>query len=199
MRFIPLMLIALRALMAPAMVALAFVGAAWAPGAIVAAMTIGLVSDIFDGIIARRLGVATPLLRRLDSQTDAAFWIAVLAAAWILHPAALLAAAPWIGLVVVLELLCYALSFVRFGRETSTHALLSKLWGLFLFAGFASLVLSGSAGPLFYAMVAVGVLSQLDVIAIVLLLPRWTNDVPSAWHAWQLRCGRAIRRHSLFN
>jgi CDP-diacylglycerol--glycerol-3-phosphate 3-phosphatidyltransferase len=193
------MLIALRALMAPLMVALALAGTAWAPGAIVAAMTIGLVSDIFDGIVARRLGVATPLLRRLDSQTDAVFWLAALASAWILHPAVLVAAAPWIGLVVVLELLCYALSFARFGRETSTHALLSKLWGLFLFAGFVSLVLSGAAGPLFYAMIAVGVLSQLDVIAIVLLLPRWTNDVPSAWHAWQLRRGRTIRRHSLFN
>jgi len=198
-RFIPLLLIALRALMAPLMVALAFSGLPWTPEAIIAAMTIGLVSDFFDGIIARRLGVATPFLRRLDSQTDAAFWIAVLASAWILHPKALIAAAPWIALIVVLELLCYALSFARFGREISTHALLSKLWGLFLFAGFVSLILSGAAGPLFYAMIVVGVLSQLDVIAIVLLLPRWTNDVPSAWHAWQLRRGRPIRRHSLFN
>jgi len=67
--------------MAPLMVALALADASWAPKAIVAAMTIGLLSDIFDGIIARRLGVATPSLRRLDSQTDAAFWLAVLASA----------------------------------------------------------------------------------------------------------------------
>lgn len=112
---------------------------------------------------------------------------------------AVVAATPWIALVIVLELLCYALSFVRFGRETSTHALLSRLWGLFLFAGLASFMLSGAAGPLFYAMIAVGVLSQLDVIDIVLLLPRWTSDVPSAWHAWLLRRGREIARHSLFN
>lgn len=199
MRFIPLALIVVRALTAPLMVALALIGGSWAAWPIVAAMTVGLLSDIFDGIIARRLGVATPALRRLDSQTDAVFWLAVLASTWILHPAAVLAAAPWVGLLVVLEVACYALSFARFGRETSTHALLSKLWGLFLFAGFASFIVNGVAGPPFYAMVAVGALSQLDVIAIVLLLPRWTSDVPSAWHAWQLRRGREIRRHSLFN
>jgi CDP-diacylglycerol--glycerol-3-phosphate 3-phosphatidyltransferase len=90
-------------------------------------------------------------------------------------------------------------SFARFRREPATHAFLSKIWGLMLFAGLIEFLFTGSAGPIFYAMIGMGLASQLDVIAILLLLPRWTSDVPSAWHAWRLRRGHAIRRFKLLN
>ena len=38
-------------------------------------------SDVFDGILARRLGVATPTLRRLDSIADSVFYLAAVFAA----------------------------------------------------------------------------------------------------------------------
>jgi phosphatidylglycerophosphate synthase len=40
-------------------------------------LTVGLLTDIFDGIIARKLQVSTQLLRRLDSTVDQIFFIAV--------------------------------------------------------------------------------------------------------------------------
>jgi CDP-diacylglycerol--glycerol-3-phosphate 3-phosphatidyltransferase len=36
-------------------------------------MYFGLLTDIFDGIIARKVGVSSEKLRRLDSQTDLVF------------------------------------------------------------------------------------------------------------------------------
>ena len=39
--------------------------------------SLGLLSDIFDGIIARRLRVATQKLRRLDSLVDQVFFTCV--------------------------------------------------------------------------------------------------------------------------
>lgn len=42
---------------------------------IVAFMTIGLITDVLDGIVARKLGVATEKLRVWDSNVDQFFWI----------------------------------------------------------------------------------------------------------------------------
>lgn len=46
----------------------------------------GLISDIFDGIIARRLRISTVNLRRLDSTVDQIFWLSVTAATYIQCP-----------------------------------------------------------------------------------------------------------------
>jgi phosphatidylglycerophosphate synthase len=94
---------------------------------IVALIVLGALSEIADGILARALSVATVTMRRLDSQTDMIFGLSVLWTAWILRPQAVLSVLPLIGLLVVLEIGCYAVSFARFGRETSTHSYLSKL------------------------------------------------------------------------
>lgn len=42
----------------------------------------GLISDIFDGIIARYLDVADDRLRKWDAQVDVFFWLAAGAFAW---------------------------------------------------------------------------------------------------------------------
>src|SRR4051812_30704315 len=49
-------------------------------------LSIGLLTDIFDGIIARRLNVSTQRLRRLDSTIDQIFFISVAVAAYIQCP-----------------------------------------------------------------------------------------------------------------
>ena len=99
----------------------------------------------------------------------------------------------------VMEGLCYGVSFWRFGKETCTHAFLSKLWGVCLLVAFISLIGFGYGGfPLLLA-VYWGLFSQLDVILIILLLPKWQNDIPSSYHAYLLRKGKEIKKHKLFN
>ena len=45
--------------------------------------TVGLLTDIFDGIIARQLGISTQNLRRLDSSIDQIFFVSVAVATYI--------------------------------------------------------------------------------------------------------------------
>jgi phosphatidylglycerophosphate synthase len=45
--------------------------------------TIGLLTDIFDGIIARKLNISTSTLRRLDSTVDQVFFISFALATYI--------------------------------------------------------------------------------------------------------------------
>lgn len=50
-----------------------------------AMLSAAFLSDVFEGVIARRLGIATPGLRRLDSAADTLFFVAVAIVAWRLY------------------------------------------------------------------------------------------------------------------
>jgi CDP-diacylglycerol--glycerol-3-phosphate 3-phosphatidyltransferase len=44
-----------------------------------------------------------------------------------------------------------------------------------------------------------GLITRLEIIAIILALKNWANDVPSFYHSLKLRKGKEIKRHKLFN
>jgi hypothetical protein len=52
---------------------------------LVVCLYIGMLSDLLDGIVARRLNVATPALRRFDSRVDLVFWLTALRCVWYRH------------------------------------------------------------------------------------------------------------------
>jgi CDP-diacylglycerol--glycerol-3-phosphate 3-phosphatidyltransferase len=162
-------------------------------------ISIGLLSDIFDGIIARHLNVSTERLRRLDSIVDQAFWCLIIAATVIQHPGFFYSHAIGIALLIAVEAATYLVSFARFGKEVATHAISSKIWTLLLFATLFQLIATGNSVLLFNVCLYVGIATRLEVIAILMLLRRWTNDVPSVYHAVLLRQGKTIRRHKMFN
>jgi CDP-diacylglycerol--glycerol-3-phosphate 3-phosphatidyltransferase len=182
---IPLALTGLRAALAPVMVLLAL---AWpAPGAFAACLVAAFVSDVFDGVIARRLGVATPGLRRLDSIADSIFYVGALFAAWHLHPSAITAHAAALIALAALEAARYAFDLRKFGKEASYHMWSSKLWGIALFVGFFALLVFGEERWLVPAAIWIGIVADVEGLAISLTLRQWRNDVPTFWHARRLR------------
>lgn len=168
-------------------------------GLAVALVGVGLLTDIFDGIVARRLGVATHQLRRLDSGVDTVFWLCVAGGAICLWPRFLPENALAVGVVLWLEALAYVVSYLKFRKEVALHTLGAKLWALLLAAFLVQLLLTGQAGGLFAVCVAVGVISRLEMVAILCVLRTWTADVPSLYQALQIRRGKAIWRHRYFN
>jgi CDP-diacylglycerol--glycerol-3-phosphate 3-phosphatidyltransferase len=93
-------------------------------------MFLGLFSDIFDGIIARKMKIDTEKMRRLDSQTDLIFWLSIALSCYLIYPS--LIKENWIGVIalLVMEVMCYGVSLIKFGKETCTHAFVSKIWDL---------------------------------------------------------------------
>lgn len=184
-----MLLTALRLALAPLVALLTFF--APYPSLFAVCLTVAFLSDVFDGIIARRLGVATPNLRRFDSAADTAFYAACLLAAWHLYPSAIVER--WVALCVLvsLELMRYAYDFAKFRREASYHMWSSKLWGLCLFAGFVSLLVFGVQGVAVSLAIYMGIVANSEGLAISVILPRWQSDVPSFVHAlkgaWQSR------------
>lgn len=159
----------------------------------------GVVSDFFDGFIARRIGVSAEKLRRLDSSIDQVFWLSIVLGSYWLAPEFYKNNWAQIVVLVGLEVIAYVISFARFGKEVATHAIASKFWVLTMLIFFIDLILHSDATWSFQLCFWVGVITRLEIIGILLLLKEWVNDVPSIYHALQLRKGKTIKRNKIFN
>lgn len=196
---IPIALILFRLTSAPIIIMLAyFVGTSARP-LILTLMYLGLISDILDGIIARKQNISNASLRRMDSQVDMVFWLSIGFATWILHPQLIEDHSYAIITILIMEVACYVISLVKFKKETCTHAFLSKLWGLTLLAAFTSLIGFNHAGIPFQLAIILGLISHIDRILITLILPKWTHDIPSAYHAYLIRKGINFKRNDYLN
>lgn len=186
----PLLLTLSRAALAPVVVLLAIFDPS--RSAFGACLVAAFLSDVFDGILARRLGVATPALRRLDSAADSLFYVAATFAAWHLYPAAITRRLAPLGVLVVLEVARYAVDAVKFRREASYHMWSSKLWGVALFVAFYFLLARGSDGIFLSAAIFLGITADLEGLAISLILEIWKSDVPTVFHAIRLRAAGRV-------
>ena len=167
--------------------------------AAVALFAVGLLTDILDGIIARRLNVSTQSLRRLDSTIDQVFFIMVAVATYVQCPPFFYDHRIELFVLLGAEAITYLICFLKFRKEVATHALSSKLWTLLLFATLVQLMMTCSSDMLFRVCFYVGVATRIEIMGILLILRTWTNDVPSLYHAVLLRQGKTINRHKLFN
>jgi phosphatidylglycerophosphate synthase len=148
-----------------------------------------MLSDIFDGVIARRLGIASEPLRVADSRADAWFFICVGISAWLAAASVVRAYAFPLLTELVLQAAAYTYDLIRYGRIASLHAYSAKLWGFSLYLASAGL-LAFHSGALIWAVFGLGIISAIDSMAIKLILPDWQHDVPSALHAWRMRHSR---------
>ncbi len=196
---IPVALILFRFTLAPVILLLAYYIGESSKPIILTLMYLGLISDILDGIIARKQNISSTKLRRMDSQTDMVFWLSIGIATWILYPKLINDNLISIWLILGMEISVYAISILKFKKETCTHAFLSKLWGISLLIAFTSLIGFNHAGLPFKIAIAMGLISHVDRILITLILPKWTHDIPSAYHAYLIRKGIDFKRNEFLN
>lgn len=196
---IPYLFILFRLLLVPVILGLGYYYGSGVSTLVTILMYLGLVSDIFDGIIARNLGIQTANMRRMDSQVDMVFWLSIGIYAYWIHPEIIMEQIWIVRGVLAMEVLCYITSIVKFKKESASHAFLSKMWGLCLLTAFTSIIGFGVGGWAFYLAVALGVVSHIDRLLITLFLPKWTHDVPSSYHALLIRKGIDFKRNKLLN
>lgn len=162
-------------------------------------LTVGLLTDIFDGIIARRLNISSQSLRRLDSTIDQIFFISVAVATYIHRSEFFKTNFLKLTILLSVEGLTYIICFLKFKKEIATHSIGAKIWTLLLFATLVQITLRCQSTTLFNFCFWIGLATRLEIIAIILTLRNWTNDVPTFYHSLQLRNGKEIKRHKIFN
>ncbi len=181
MKNIPFLLIYSRIVIGFVILILAFVDMQYKPETIVALMIIGLLTDVFDGIIARKLDVASEKLRVWDSNVDQFFWLSVLFTVFYSNQDFLFANWIWILLIALLEASCYFISYLKFKKPIATHSYMAKLWTISLLAFLIDLSLNANSTYVFWVCIFLGILSRAEIILIILRLKHWTTDVLSLW------------------
>ncbi|MGZ4054553.1 MAG: CDP-alcohol phosphatidyltransferase family protein [Bacteroidia bacterium] len=195
---IPLILLCSRLVFAFIVIALTLFHQEWIKYLVIVLMYAGLLSDILDGIIARRLNISTEQFRQLDTIIDLTFYMSLLFYIFYQNTNYFFENSYLIVGILVLEVLMYLISWFRFRKFPSPHAILSKFWGLYLFIEF-TLILLGVEGWHFRIALCFGLVAHIDRVLIYSILGKWEHDIPSCYHAYLLRRGVSIKKNKLFN
>jgi phosphatidylglycerophosphate synthase len=148
---------------------------------------LAFLSDIFDGIIARRIGVSTAKLRQADSWADVCLYLCVCISAWLVHPDAILAFSTPLSWIVFAQLIWWIVNLAKYGKPASYHTYSAKIWGITLFIATVALFGFNYAGFALWLAIITGIIHTIEEIAMTLILPKWTHDILSIFHAMQLR------------
>jgi CDP-diacylglycerol--glycerol-3-phosphate 3-phosphatidyltransferase len=177
----PQALIAFRAACAPAMFVLACFG--FGGRVLAAILAAAVLSDLLDGIVARRLGMATAAIRYADTVADTIFYVGAGAALEAAVPGAFGAAEAALVTLVVVHVSRATFELTKYGRIAAYHMWSSKLLGVLLAAALGEGFLTGRPGALLTIALWVGVANVIEGFAASAILPSWRVDVPSIVHA----------------
>src|SRR6185437_14135979 len=169
----------------------------WSGFTLAAMVVTALLSDIFDGVLARRWRVDTAAVRLFDSMCDMVFYVCVGVALWMLQPQLLVGSLALLCALLAVEAANFAANFAKYGRPASYHSYLAKAWGLVLAAAIAAAFVSGHAGLLMQLALWMGVASNVETIAMSLMLQVWRRDVKTIAEALRIRkeiCGCAAQK-----
>jgi CDP-diacylglycerol--glycerol-3-phosphate 3-phosphatidyltransferase len=138
-----------------------------------------ILSDIFDGVIARKLKIATDHLRQLDSKVDTVFWFSLLYLLIVMYPEFMRGHALPLFILLILEIGVQLFGFFKFGKTMALHTYAAKAWAILLTLTVLQLLATGEAKVLFSVMFTWGLISQTEVILILLKLKTFRVDVKS--------------------
>jgi cardiolipin synthase len=180
---LPNLLSAGRLAAAPLLVGVAALGSR---AGFVALFGAALLTDALDGFLARRWHAESELGRKLDSWADYATLAACAIGLWLLWPEVAGREWPWFvaGLggclgIVIVGLLCWR-------KVPGYHTWLAKALAVGLPVTLVPLLAGWSAIP-FHVLIVLQILSAVEELAIACILPGYSGEVATVWHAWSMR------------
>jgi phosphatidylglycerophosphate synthase len=182
---VPNGLSAFRIACVPVLLALAWQGAL---ASFLIVFALGLVSDVLDGVLARRLGQVTEFGAKLDQWGDFALWLSLPVAAWWLWPEIIVREAHYAVLALVCMLTPTAIAYLKYRAVPGYHTWSVKFGSVAMGLSAALLLLFDVAWP-FRAAALFQVVCAIDEIGITALLADVHHDVPSVFHALRIRRG----------
>lgn len=178
LRHLPNALSAARALAVPILLVLAFyeqrVAFTWV-------LVPALLSDVFDGWIARGFGLESKFGAALDSVADTLMLFVSVYGIWVFHPEVIREHAWLCGAAVGLWVLEDMLALVRYRRLSSFHTYLSKVVANLLGFFIGWLFLFGFEPWMLYLAAGTSIVSSLEELALLKALPEWRADVRGLW------------------
>jgi phosphatidylglycerophosphate synthase len=153
-----------------------------------------LLSDVYDGVLARRWHIDTEDLRRWDTRADTLFYLCVLVVAVMRYPGAFQDRWVMIAALITAEVVQHVFAAVKYGRHASYHSIISKIWGLMMAGSMIALLGFGVSNWFMDLTLVWGICCNVQGLVMTSLLPTWHRDVPTLFHAIRLRkavvCGQ---------
>jgi CDP-diacylglycerol--glycerol-3-phosphate 3-phosphatidyltransferase len=187
MKHLPFGLILFRLFLSPCMIYLAWKYGTESGNLLAILLIAGILSDVFDGVIARKLNLSTDKLRKWDSNVDLIFLLGILVCAFLLYPMAIEFELDKIVPLIMMEFLMYIICFIRFKKSPANHAYSSKFFAMIICVALCYLFVNGTWGIWLSVLFFVGTISYLDNFLILLLLPTYRVDTKSFLLAWKIR------------
>lgn len=132
-------------------------------------------SDLLDGIIARKARVQSVLGARLDTAGDFALFMVTLISVIVWAGEAILPFAPYIAGIVLIRFGSAAISAIRFHKIAGVHTWANKATGLLIFAAFGVYILTGALWT-FIPCCAVAAVSAVEEAVILATSKRLDAD-----------------------
>ena len=148
-------------------------------------LIINLLTDLIDGVIARRFHMETELGAKLDSFADNFTYLLAFAGLFVfkmddLRPH-LVSFILFIGMLV----LTVIVSLIKFRKFPSFHLYMTKISGYIQGAFFISIFSLGFFAPLYYLMITWAIIGALEHIAIQMVIPEMRSNVKGLY--WVLK------------
>ena len=176
---VPNVLSSLRIMCVPLLLVLAWNGST---GLFLAFFALGLLSDVLDGALARRLGQESDFGARLDQWADFALWLCLPFGAWWLWPETLRRESAYVILAIVCMVLPTAIAYAKYGAVPGYHTWSVKLGSVLMGIGVPMLLIFDFPWP-FRVAALFQLVCAIDELGITSLSPECRHDVPSVFHA----------------
>jgi cardiolipin synthase (CMP-forming) len=142
-------------------------------------ISINLVTDILDGYIARKFEMCTEFGARLDSLADIGTFLLAISGFLVFEKDFVSNHCFVFLLLFGLYFVGQILALIKFGRTTSFHLYSNKVSGYFQGIFIFTFFVFGYYGLYFYSMILVGCLAEIEVILLVLILPKLMSNARS--------------------
>jgi len=184
-RYIPWAMAAGRVALGPILIAGAECG--WNGLALAGLVVVALVSDIYDGVLARRWGCDTAGVRLFDSMADTVFYLCTAVALWVWVPEIWRSYGWLLASLLGMEAVRFGFDFLKFGKPASYHSYLAKAWGLGMAVAVVAAFAMGRGSVLVPVALGMGILCDLEGLAMSVVMPMWRKDVKTLTEAWRIR------------
>jgi phosphatidylglycerophosphate synthase len=182
---IPWALAGVRAALGPILIAGAQCN--WS-GMALAAMVLGAaVSDIYDGVLARRWKCDTAGVRLFDTVADTIFYFCAGMGLWLARPEIFRKNAALLLVVLAMEAFHFGFDYSKFGKPASYHSWLAKSWGVVLATSLVVALATPFGSGMITLSLIVGIACKAEGLAMSFLLKEWERDVRTLATAWALR------------
>jgi len=148
-------------------------------------LSVNLITDILDGLIARTFKLETEFGARLDSLADIGTYIMAFTGMIVLENDFVTQYRIVFFLLMGLYVLIQLIALIRFKRTTSFHLYSSKIvgyaQGIFIFTYFVV----GFNVWYFYVMLSLSYIAYLEALIIVSVIPQLRSNVKGIYFMWK--------------